>query len=166
MTDKQNTERQLKKFTQEDDRKIKEWYETPKGQKLSRIEFAKSINHTSRAVKERYEHYIRSERKFEAEDIKMLLDAYKKYPRQWTTISKIFKGKFSPLIIRDEYSKLEKLNRTRTRIIHIPEISPENDQLQNVINDADDSFFFFNEENISIPSSLEQSVGDSLFNYD
>ena len=38
------TGRHLKKFTKEDDAKIKEYFETPEGEKIPIKEFAKSLN--------------------------------------------------------------------------------------------------------------------------
>ena len=96
-----------RKFTKDQDEKIMAYYNTPEDQRPSRTEFAKSINHSSRFIKERYEKYL-SCREFTEEECDQLVQYVKQYNLRWATISKLFNGKFSSLVLRDKYNSLMK----------------------------------------------------------
>ena len=102
------------------------YYNTPEDQRPSRNEFAKSINHSSRAVKERYEKYLSSCREFTEEECDQLVYYAQKYNNSWVTISKkFFNKKFSSHVLRDKFKSLMKRNQNI--------ISSQNKRNQNII---------------------------------
>ena len=114
------TGRHLKKFTKEDDAKIKEYFETPEGEKIPIKEFAKSLNHSSRAVKERYKFYIVPEIEFSEEIDQKIMDSIDQYrinTIQWLNMANdVFKNKDLRFKIRDRYNTLLKREKRKTGV--------------------------------------------------
>ena len=138
--------RKINKFTRDQDERIIAYYNIPEGQeKPSRIEFAKSINHSSRSVKERYEKYLSSCRIFTKEECDQLVQYAKTYHNSWETISRLFNGKFSNLVLRDQYIFLMKKNERNQNKIRKQNKKTINDDSNNS-SDVDADFWDENTE--------------------
>ena len=102
-----------KRFTKEDDRKIKEYFQTPECQRIKIKEFAKQLDHTARSIRERYKFYINTCKVFTEEESNQLKWAVTIEGTNWKNISiKYFGCKFSSLVLRDHYNKLTKKNKS------------------------------------------------------
>ena len=115
------------------------YYNTPEDQRPSRNEFAKSINHSSRAVKERYEKYLSSCREFTEEECDQLVYYAQKYNNSWVTISKkFFNKKFSSHVLRDKFKSLMKRNQNIISSQNIETINDDSNNSADVIADIFD----------------------------
>ena len=144
-----------KKFTKEENEKIKQYFETPEEERIPLKEFAKSLNHSSRAVKERYIYYIKhADKEFTEEEIQMLIVYVDQCPRageiRWKNISiKLYRHKFFCLRLRDIYNREMKQRRKSS-------LNPKKDHHNGEKQQDDNCYSIFNDfvmfdEEISSP---------------
>ena len=115
------------------------YYNTPEDQRPSRNEFAKSINHSSRAVKERYEKYLSSCREFTEEECDQLVYYAQKYNNSWVTISKkFFNKKFSSHVNQNIISSQNERNQNIISSQNIETINDDSNNSADVIADIFD----------------------------
>ena len=159
------TVRHNKKFTKEENEKIKEYFETPEGERIPMKEFAKSLNHSPRAVRERYIYYIQyGYIKFTEEDIQRLNDYVDKFKNDnandisWQTISLYIYGhKYLSLKLRDKYNSFSKQRKkSSVSAIKYPVNyeKQQDDNWDSLFNDFEDQFTFDDgNENSSSPDT-------------
>ena len=111
-----NTHIRSRQFTNEDDEAIRDYFNTPVENRISLTEFARTINHSSRSIKQRYNFYLRPKLIFTEDIDQLLIDSVEQYRNgrfvPWREISiNEFGDEYLILILKNRYRYLKNHRR-------------------------------------------------------